>query len=71
MTAVWKKTAALETWEMTFGFRFLPWLEVGKVIELPDTDNENVPARYLLTDIDAPIGIGAVSGTGKRLTIIA
>ena len=69
--STWKKTAALETWEMTFGFRFLPWLEVGKVIELPDTDNENVPARYLLTDIDAPIGIGAVSGTGKRLTIIA
>lgn len=67
---IWKKTAALETWELGFGFRFLPWLEVGRVIELPDASNKNVPVRYLLTDVDAPIGLGAVTGTAKRLTMI-
>lgn len=68
--AIWKQTAALETWEIAFDFRFLPWLEVGRVIEMPDADNSNVPARYLLTDIDATLGVGPVNGTGKRLTII-
>ena len=67
---IWKKTAALETWELGFGFRFLPWLEVGRVIELPDVNNKNIPARYLLTDVDAPVGLGAVTGTAKRLTMI-
>lgn len=68
---IWKRTAALETWELSFNLRFLPWLEVGRVIELPDKDNDKVPARYLLTDADVPIGVGTVSGTGKRLTILS
>lgn len=67
---LWKKTAALETWELGFGFRYLPWLEVGRVIEMPDPNNKNVPARYLLTDVDAPVGLGVVTGTAKRLTIL-
>jgi len=66
----WKSIAALETWELGFSFRFLPWIEVGRIIEFPDKENANVPTRYLLTDIDAPIGLGSISAIGKRLTIV-
>lgn len=65
------RVMALESYEMEFEALVASWLEVGEVVNILDprpwTDQ---PDRFLLTDLTIPIGLGAMSGTGKRVTLV-
>lgn len=62
---------ALESYEMEFEALVASWLEVGEVVDIIDprpwTDQ---PTRFLLTDLTIPLGLGSMSGTGKRVQLV-
>lgn len=62
---------ALEAFEMDMESLVLPWLEVNEVVRFTDpAPNPGDPNRYLLTDFTIPMALGAMSATGKRITIV-
>lgn len=60
---------ALEENELKIDSLLLPWLEVGDIIQWIDPrPAPGDPDTFLLTSLDIPLGLGVMSGTGKRLT---
>lgn len=65
------KISALESYELNFSSIVYQWLEVGGVVEILDPDRiPTDPTRYLLDTLVLPMGLGPMSGTGKRVTIV-
>lgn len=65
------KVMALENFELEFNSLVFPWLEVGEIATFEDPNpNRTEPARYLLTSLGIPMGLGTMSGAGKRITIV-
>jgi hypothetical protein len=62
---------SLESYEMDFESLVASWLEVGEVVDIVDpTPWTSQPTRFLLTDLTIPLGLGAMSGTGKRVQLV-
>lgn len=63
--------SALEEYEVNFSSLLLPWLEAGDIVDIEDgDDNPYVPTRFLLSNYTLPLGLGTMSGTGRRITLI-
>lgn len=61
--------AALEQFDMTFSAIMLPWLEVGDAVEIETADAApGDPTRFLLAQLSIDLGLGSMSGTGRRVT---
>lgn len=65
------KLQALESYEMNFSSINFHWLEVGEITEMLDPDALDIdPTRFLLDTLSIPMGLGAMSGTSKRVTFV-
>lgn len=65
------KIHALEEYELNLSSVVLPWLEVGGIIGFTDPNpSPGDPDRYLLTTLNIPLGLGAMTATGKRVTVV-
>lgn len=62
---------SLESYEMEFESLVASWLEVGEVVDILDPEPwVDQPTRFLLTDLTIPLGLGQMSGTGKRVQLV-
>lgn len=62
---------ALEEYEINFEGIVLPWLDVGQVIRFADPNPDPAdPPRFLLTDLNIPLGLGGMTSTSKRVSLI-
>lgn len=65
------KIMSLEEFNLDFSSIALPWLEVGEIIEFIDPrKNAGAPTRFLLSSLNMPLGLGAMSGNAKRVTVV-
>lgn len=64
--------ASLEEFNINFTSLVFPWLDVGNIIDLPAIDNGSAyySTSYLLSTITIPLGLGPMSGNGKRVVLI-
>ena len=59
---------ALEEFEISFDALMMPWLEVGDIVGFEDPDpNDDAPSTLLFSAFTIPIGLGSMSGSGKRV----
>lgn len=66
------KVLSLESFQISITAITIPWLEVGTVVTFLDPDpNPGDPTRFLLTSFDVPLGLGGMSATAKRVTLVA
>ncbi len=64
--------AGLEEFELTFDSVLLPWVEVGEILEMiEDAVDSWGPSRFLISSINFPLDLGAMTGVGKRITKVA
>lgn len=62
---------SLEEFELGFESLMLPWLEVGDVVGFVDPRAAaDDPTIFLLSNLTLPLGLGPMSGTGRRLTLV-
>lgn len=65
------RIASLEEYSMNFESLIMPWLNAGNIVEIKEQDDdEYTPNRFLLTNFTVPLGLGAMSGTAKRVTVV-
>lgn len=65
------KVHALEQYDLRLESIALPWLDVGTIVRFEDPDpNPGQPDRFLLTELNLPLGYGAMSGEAKRVTVV-
>lgn len=65
------KIVGLEEFNLDFGAIALPWLEVGEIIQFNDPrEFARQPSRFLLSSLSLPLGLGAMSANGKRVSVI-
>lgn len=67
----WLSLKALEEFNMSFDALVVPWMEGGSIVEILDpnrTDYE--PTRFLLDSFSIPLPLKAMSGLGRRVTIV-
>jgi hypothetical protein len=63
--------AALEQFEVNLETLNYPWLDVGKVVKVQDSDASRTdPDRYLLSSLSIPLKVGPMSGDAKRITVV-
>lgn len=61
----------LEDFDLQFQAVCAPWLEAGRVMEFVDPDEtDSVPTRFLYSSFNIPLGLGTMSGVGKRIVIV-
>lgn len=66
------KQTAFEQYEIGFQSLVYPWLDAGSVIDFLDPDNnDGDPTRFLMDTLTIPLGLEAMSGSGKRVLFIA
>lgn len=65
------KIHALESYDIAFESLYYPWQEVGEIVQILDPNRAAYePTRYLLSNLSLPMGLGTMSGSAKRVTII-
>lgn len=65
------KIHALEQYALNKSSVYYPWLDVGQITEILDPDATDFePTRYLLDSLNFGLGLGPMSGTAKRVTIV-
>lgn len=63
---------ALEQFDLSISSLVIPWLEAGEIVEFVDPDpSPGDPSRYLLSDFTLPLNLGAMTATGKRVTVVS
>jgi hypothetical protein len=61
----------LEEYNIDFSSIIIPFIEGGDIVIIIDDKESNyVPSRYLLSNYTLPLGLGEMTGTGKRVTIV-
>lgn len=61
----------LEEYEIGLTSLVAPWLEAGEIIRFVDPEAApNDPDRFLLTSLTIPLGLEAMTATGRRVTIV-
>jgi hypothetical protein len=62
---------ALEEFQIDFSSVVIPWLEGSDIVDIDDSNGSNyIPSRFLLSNFTFPLKLGAMSGTGRRVTIV-
>jgi hypothetical protein len=62
---------ALEEFDLIFSSIALPWLEVGEIVEFEDPrPSAGQPTRFLLSSLNLPLDLGAMSGNAKRVSVV-
>lgn len=61
---------ALEEFNLDFSSLVFPWIEAGDIAEFIDPTEADFPKRFLLTNFNIPLGLSAMSGTAKRVSIV-
>lgn len=62
---------ALEEYEVDFSSLIIPWLEGGDIVDIDDSGGSvYVPSRFLLSSFSLPLGLGGMTGRGRRVTIV-
>lgn len=65
------RIGALEEYTMSFESLILPWLEGSDIIEIVENRvSEYTPRRFLLSNFTIPLGLGSMSGTARRVTVV-
>ena len=65
------RVKALESFELSMTSLVVPWLDVGKVVEFLDPNpSPGDPSAFLLDSLSIPLGVGSMSSSGKRITIV-
>lgn len=65
------KTAALESFEISWSSYVYPWLEAGEIIEFFDPERLTIePTRFLMDTINVSLGLEPQPATGKRVTFV-
>lgn len=65
------KLHSLEEYDLNLSSIVVPWLEAGDIVEFLDPDpNPGDPTRFLLSNFDIPLSLGAMSATGKRVVLV-
>lgn len=65
------KIYALEEFDLNFEAIALPWLEAGSIVEFIDPrPAPDQPTRFLLSSLNLPLGLGAMSANAKRVSIV-
>lgn len=64
--------SALEEYEVNFSSLIIPWLDAGDIVEVHDGTQtfEYVPRRFLFSNFSIPMGLGPMTGVGRRVTLI-
>lgn len=61
----------LEDFELQFTSVCCPWMEAGRVLEFRNPkEDSSVPTRFLYSNFTIPMGLGPMSGSGKRIVIV-
>jgi hypothetical protein len=67
----WLKVKALESYESSWDSFNYPWMDVGEVVAFIDPRRAATePVRYLMDTLTVPLGLGPMSATAKRVTIV-
>lgn len=61
---------ALEEFSLDFSSLVFPWIEAGDIAEFTDPTKADFPDRFLMTNFTIPLGLAAMTGTAKRVTIV-
>lgn len=62
---------SLEEYNIDFSSLIIPFVDGGDIVGIiNDKESNYVPSRYLLSNYTLPLGLGAMTGTGKRVTIV-
>lgn len=65
------KVHSLEEFDLNFEAIALPWLDVGEIVRFDDPrPSAGQPDRFLLSNLSIPLGLGGMSGNGKRVTVV-
>jgi hypothetical protein len=65
------RIGALEEYTMSFESLLLPWLDGSDIVEIvEDRPTEYTPRRFLLSNFTIPLGLGSMSGTARRVTVV-
>lgn len=65
------KIHALEEFDLNFDAIALPWLEASEIVEFVDPrPAPEQPTRFLLSSLTLPLGLGAMGGNAKRVSIV-
>lgn len=65
------KLHSLEQFDLNFSSISAPWLDVGTIVEFDDPrPAAGQPTRFLLDSLTIPLGLDAMSGTAKRVTVV-
>lgn len=71
LAASYLRIYALEEFDLSLESLVYPWLEASEIIEFRDPyPHPGDPDRFLLHDFTIPMGLGAMSLTGKRVHIV-
>ena len=71
LAASYLRIAALEQYDLSFEALNYPWLDVGKILKIDDSEAALTdPDRYLLSTLEIPMQVGPMSGTAKRVTVV-
>lgn len=61
----------LEQYNLNFSSIVLPFVDAGDIVGIiEDKESNFVPSRYLLSNYTLPLSLGAMTGVGKRVTIV-
>lgn len=65
------RIGALEEYTMGFESLLLPWLDGSDIVEIvEDRVSEYTPRRFLLSNFTIPLGLGSMTGTARRVTVV-
>ena len=66
------RIASLEEYTMDFEALIIPWLDGSDIVEIVEEDRAEdfTPSRFLLSNFTIPLGLGSMTGTGRRVTIV-
>lgn len=68
----WLKIYALESYDLSFESIPYPWIDVGDIVEIVEPDKlASDPIRFLLSSVTIPLDLGPMSGSARRLTVVA
>lgn len=63
--------SSLEEFEMNFSSMIIPWLDAGDIVDIHGADESSyVPRRFLLSNFTLPLSLGAMTGVGRRITLV-
>lgn len=65
------RVSSLEEFNISFSSMILPWVDGNDIVDIINPkETLYIPARFLLSNYTLPFGLGAMTGTGKRVTIV-